>query len=154
MRFCNVLRKTAKRIPKRYQELFHKENDHVLNINLCVTLAISFIITLIQRVKTWLFGESNSVSVMYRWFIYDAIDRTLNSATIRPFDLCNFAIWFDPITAVRCLPRGKFVMVWPTFFHGISLGQPKVNKVKDVLPFLKFMKRPQTKLHAHTMRRS
>jgi len=33
-------------------------------------------------------------------------------------------------------------------------GQPKVNKVKIFLPFWKFMKRPQTKLHAHTMRQS
>jgi len=34
----------------------------------------------------------------------------------------------------------------------LSLGQPKVNEVKNFLPFLKFMKRPQTKFHAHTMR--
>jgi len=35
-----------------------------------------------------------------------------------------------------------------------SGGQPKVNKVKNFLPFLKFMKRPQTKFHAHTIRES
>jgi len=34
------------------------------------------------------------------------------------------------------------------------LGQPKVNKVKFFLPFSKFMKRPQTKFHAHTTRES
>ena len=28
----------------------------------------------------------------------------------------------------------------------------KINKVKNFLPFIKFMKRPQTKFHAHTMR--
>jgi len=33
-------------------------------------------------------------------------------------------------------------------------GQPKVNGVKIFLPFLKFMKRSQTKFHAHTMRES
>jgi len=36
----------------------------------------------------------------------------------------------------------------------MSLGQTKVNKVKIFLPFLKFMKRPQTKFHAHTKRES
>jgi len=35
-----------------------------------------------------------------------------------------------------------------------SVGQPKVNKVKCFLPFLKLMKRPQTKFNAHTMRES
>jgi len=34
----------------------------------------------------------------------------------------------------------------------LLLGQPKVSKVKIFLPFLKFMKRPQTKFHVHTMR--
>jgi len=33
-----------------------------------------------------------------------------------------------------------------------SLGQPKVNKIKIFLPFLKLMKRPQTQFHAHIMR--
>jgi len=33
----------------------------------------------------------------------------------------------------------------------LSLGQPKVNKVKNFLPILKLMKRPQTKFYAHTM---
>jgi len=32
--------------------------------------------------------------------------------------------------------------------------QPQVNKVKNFLPFLKLMKRPQTKFHAHTMSES
>jgi len=36
----------------------------------------------------------------------------------------------------------------------LLLQQPKVNKVKIFLPFLKFMKRPQTKFHIHTMRKS
>ena len=36
----------------------------------------------------------------------------------------------------------------------LLVGQPKVNKVKIFLPFLKFKKRPQTKFHAHTMRLS
>jgi len=35
-----------------------------------------------------------------------------------------------------------------------GLGQPKVNNVKNVLPFLKLMKRSQTKFHAHTMKKS
>jgi len=34
----------------------------------------------------------------------------------------------------------------------LKIGQPKVNKVKIFLPFLKFMKRPQTKFYAHTMK--
>jgi len=34
------------------------------------------------------------------------------------------------------------------------IGQPKVNKVNFFLPFSKFMKRAQTKFHAHTMRES
>jgi len=32
-----------------------------------------------------------------------------------------------------------------------SVGQPKINQVKIVVPLLKFMKRPQTKFHADTM---
>ena len=36
----------------------------------------------------------------------------------------------------------------------LLLGQSKVNKVKIVLPFLKFMKRPQTKFYADTMHHS
>jgi len=32
------------------------------------------------------------------------------------------------------------------------VGQPKVNKIKNFLPFLEFMKHPQIKFHAHTMR--
>jgi len=36
----------------------------------------------------------------------------------------------------------------------LLIGQPKVNKVKTFLPFSKFMKRPQTKFHAHTMSES
>ena len=35
--------------------------DHVLNVNLHVKLLMSFILTDIQRVKTWLFNKSNSV---------------------------------------------------------------------------------------------
>jgi len=31
------------------------------------------------------------------------------------------------------------------------LGQPEVNEVKNFLPFSKFMKCPQTKLHADAM---
>jgi len=31
------------------------------------------------------------------------------------------------------------------------LGQPKVNKVKFVLPFSKFMKRPRTRFNANAM---
>jgi len=40
--------------------------------------------------------------------------------------------------------------VCPT--HYLFLKKPKFNKVKFFLPFLKFMKRPQTKFHAHTKR--
>jgi len=36
----------------------------------------------------------------------------------------------------------------------LSVGQPNVNKVKNFLAFLKLIKRPQTKFHAHTMRES
>ena len=36
----------------------------------------------------------------------------------------------------------------------IITGQPKVKKVKNFLPFLKHMKRPQTKFHTHTMKES
>jgi len=45
-----------------------------LNINLCVKLVIKFIFTLIQRVKTALFGKSNSVSFIYRWLMYDIVE--------------------------------------------------------------------------------
>jgi len=34
------------------------------------------------------------------------------------------------------------------------LGQTEVNKVKNVLPFLKLLKCPKTKFHTHTMRES
>jgi len=43
-------------------------------ILICVKLAIPFIFTVIQRVKTGLFGKSNSVSYMYRWFVYDSME--------------------------------------------------------------------------------
>jgi len=33
-----------------------------------------------------------------------------------------------------------------------SLGQPKVNKIKICLPFLKRMKRPPNQFHTHTMK--
>jgi len=33
-------------------------------------------------------------------------------------------------------------------------GQPKVTEVKNVLPFLKFMKHPKTKFHTRTIRES
>jgi len=36
----------------------------------------------------------------------------------------------------------------------LLLRQPKVNQVKIFLPFLKFIKHPQTKFHIHTMRKS
>jgi len=35
--------------------------------------------------------------------------------------------------------------------EALSLGQPKVNKVKIFILFKKFMKRPQTKFHAGSM---
>ena len=43
--------------------------------------------------------------------------------------------------------------LWETTFWW-WLGQPKVNKFEIFLLFWKFMKRPQTKFHAHTMRES
>jgi len=38
--------------------------------------------------------------------------------------------------------------------YALCIGEPNVNKVKNFLLFLKFMKRPQTKFHVHTMRES
>jgi len=48
--------------------------ESFFEFKLCFKLVIAFIFTLIQRVKTVLFGESNSVSFMCRWFIYNAIE--------------------------------------------------------------------------------
>jgi len=36
----------------------------------------------------------------------------------------------------------------------LSVGQPKVNRVKNFLTLLKLMKRPQTRFHADTTRAS
>jgi len=44
--------------------------DHILNINLCVKFVIPLIFTEIQRKGIRLFNKSNSLSLMYRWFIY------------------------------------------------------------------------------------
>jgi len=41
-------------------------------------------------------------------------------------------------------PQRRLIITWVT----------KINKVKIFLPFLKLMKRPQTKFHAHTMSES
>ena len=43
------------------------------------------------------------------------------------------------------------MLVWLKPEVVLSVGQPKV---KNFLPFLKLIKRPQTKFHAHTMRES
>ena len=42
------------------------------------------------------------------------------------------------------------VMTLYNWIQLLSLGQPKVNKIKIFLPFPMFIKRPQTKFHAHT----
>jgi len=43
-------------------------------------------------------------------------------------------------------------MPWHTATPVSSVRQPKVNEAKNFLLCLKFMKHPQTKFHAHTMR--
>jgi len=47
------------------------KKDNALNINLCVTCVIPFIFTCIQTMKIGVFYNSNGVSFMDRWFIYD-----------------------------------------------------------------------------------
>jgi len=84
--------------------------DHVLNINLCVKLMITFVFTLIQRVKAGLFGKSSSASFMYRWFIYDAMEYW--SAAIRPFGLCNF---YNLVCSNYC---GAMIISWKICLFG------------------------------------
>jgi len=60
---------------------------------------------------------------------------------------------------VKTFTKGVYVfavhsfsrMLITKFFYPKWLGQPTV---KNLLPFAKFMKRPQTKLHGHAMRSS
>jgi len=51
----------------------------------------------------------------------------------------------EPFAKIPSLPFALRII----FFQS-SLGQPKVDEVKTFLPFLKFVKPPQTKFHAHT----
>jgi len=60
---------------KREQNPSHAGKDHVMNINLCDKMMMPFVFTDVQRGKTWLFGKSNSVSFMHRWFVYYAMAR-------------------------------------------------------------------------------
>jgi len=49
---------------KWVRELFHNSEDHVLNINLCVTFLKPFTSTGIQRLKIGLFYKRSSASLM------------------------------------------------------------------------------------------
>ena len=76
---------------------------------------------------------------------------------IQKHELLTSGILFKAINH----PFSKTLLVFAGFFTGnthhtwsSSLGQPKVNKVKIFLSFWKFMKCPQSKFHAHTMRES
>jgi len=52
----------------------HWKGSHFEYLTLGVKLVIPLIFTLIQRLKTGLFGKSDIVSFMNRWFIYDAME--------------------------------------------------------------------------------
>jgi len=60
---------TLKNSTKIARVILHGEN-HVLNVTLHITLVTTFIFPDIQRVKSWLFNKSNSVSFMWWWYIY------------------------------------------------------------------------------------
>ena len=71
----------------------------------------------------------------------------------------KFSVCMLCFKSVRVCPseqKWRWSSTWNSVFCGkiLSLGKPKVNKVKIFLPFSKLMKCPQTKFHAHTMRES
>jgi len=59
---------------KRVQEIFHMRKNHVLDINLCIYCFVPLLLTDIQKVKIWLFYNSNSARVINRWFIFYALE--------------------------------------------------------------------------------
>jgi len=66
-----------------------------------------------------------------------------NSTYIRKYTvLKNYP--FNRVHIIHDVP--KWFKLW--------VGQPKFNKVKNILLFVKFMKRPQIKFHGHTLRES
>ena len=76
-----------------------------------------FVFTLIQRVKTGLYGKSNSETFMYRWFVYDSTEQWIVPRQGH-FIFVIFVLCFVPITAgLRCdghLLETLF-MVCPTY---------------------------------------
>jgi len=75
----------------------------------------------------------------------------LKSVQVRPQSFETTLIWGHIHLRLLHLRQHSFetTLIWD-YIHLRSLGQPKVNKVKIALPFLKFTKRWQTKFHADT----
>jgi len=81
---------------------------------------------------------------------------------VRPHQVTHFVTTFDALIrnnlyAWTPLPWHfkKKVSTWfsaELWSEVLLLGSPKVNEVKNFLPFLKLMKCKQTKFHAHTLR--
>ena len=71
---------------------------------------------------------------------------------------------FEQCKRMKSLEINKRTLFWTIFaprqkedlaiLEQWQLGQPKVNEVKIFLLFLKFMKHPQTKFHAHSIKES
>jgi len=112
-----------------------------------------------RQTLTWSFGSkriSNPGKQSKRWKTFSQTSNSdYNGATI-PF---YWRTWNGTREVQSCGPyfrnvgNAELVRTWHTE-HIFSVGQPKVNKIKIFLPFWKFMKRPQTEFHAHTMRES
>jgi len=93
-----------------------------------------------------------NIGVLYPSRVTDAQDAVLapDASTWRAGLERVLFLQLEKVAAKWSFPnivRDEFFMCPQQF-----LRQPKVNKVKIFLPFSKFMKRPQTKLHADTER--
>jgi len=95
---------------RRWQKLFHTGKDHVLNINLCGELVILLTFAHIQTAKTGLFGKSNSVSFMFRRFVYNAMEHWIVPRQGHFISSFLQSGSFQIITTALQWPfRGKFV---------------------------------------------
>jgi len=105
--------------------------DHVLNTNLCVKFVIPLIFTEIQRKGITFFNKSKGVSLMYRRFIYVSMELwevPWESHFIFVIFI-NFTIGSVPITAVRCLSRGGFVLGLTDMLFVANNTSPYINTV-------------------------
>ena len=114
MKHNNALQnwKTSTLSRKENKKLSYAWEDHVLNINLCVKFVIPLIFTEIQRKGITLFNKNNGVNLMYRRFIYVSMElwKALPQGHFIFVIFNNFTIESVPITVVRWLSRGKFVL--------------------------------------------